>query len=79
MENIKYFKREKGGIVKLENNLLVYSLDLQGNWVSNQYLLSMFVDGMDDFKIISEDEVNQIIEDRKKTLMMLRRLDNDIY
>ena len=66
MENIKYFKREKGGIVKLENNLLVYSLDLQGNWVSNQYLLSMFVDGMDDFKIISEDEVNQIIEDRKK-------------
>ncbi len=68
MENIKYFKREKGGIVKLENNLLVYSLDLQGNWVSNQYLLSMFVDGMDDFKIISEDEVNQIIEDRKKNI-----------
>ena len=68
MENIKYYKREKGGIVKLENNLLVYSLDLQGNWVSNQYLLSMFVDGMDDFKIISEDEVNQIIEDRKKNI-----------
>ena len=68
MENIKYFKREKGGIVKLENNLFVYSLDLQGNWVSNQYLLSMFVDGMDDFKIISEDEVNQIIEDRKKNI-----------
>ena len=68
MENIKYFKREKGGIVKIENNLLVYSLDLQGNWVSNQYLLSMFVDGMDDFKIISEDEVNQIIEDRKKNI-----------
>ncbi len=63
--NIKYFRREKGGIIKYEDNSLVYFLDEFGNWIQNQYLISMFIDGNDDFEIINEDEVNKIINQRK--------------
>lgn len=63
-DNIKYFRREKGGIVRLTNEVTVHSLDLNGEWVPNQYLISMFIDGMDDYVEITEEEVNVIIQSR---------------
>ena len=67
--NIKYFIRETGGIVRLTNEVIVHSLDLNGEWIPNQYLISMFIDGMEDYKEITEDEVNEIIEERKNNLI----------
>lgn len=64
-ENVKYFLRETGGIVKLENDVTVYSLDLNGDWILNQYLIGMFIDGINDYKEITSEEVEEIIKDRK--------------
>ena len=58
----KYYKTEYGGIVRLTNNVWVYSLDNNGEWVRNQDAISMFVDGMKDYWEISEEEVNTIIQ-----------------
>ena len=65
-KNIQFYRREKGGIVCLVNQALVYSLDVNGEWVHNQYLYSMFVDGMEDYEPITENEISQIIEERKR-------------
>jgi len=59
--NIKYFKRELGGIVRLTNNCIVDSLNNEGEWFRNQDAFSMFVDGMYDYEEISEEEVKSII------------------
>jgi len=59
--NIKYFKTELGGIVRLTNNCIVDSLNNEGKWLRNQYAFSMFVDGMYDYEEISEEEVKSII------------------
>lgn len=64
-ESKRYFKRELGGIVRLTNDVTVHSLDLMGNWILNQDLISMFVDGTDSYYEISEEEVNYVINERK--------------
>lgn len=70
--NNKYYKRESGGIIRLTNGIKVYSLTEDGNWVSNQYAYSMFVDGTVDYEEISETAVQTIIEERKKKVKMDR-------
>ena len=67
MNKIKYYLRENGGIVRLTNDVTVHSLDLNGEWIPNQYLISMFIDGIDDYSEITEDEVNVIVEQRKNS------------
>ena len=64
--NNRYFQRETSGIVKLVNGINVFSLDLDGEWVPNQYLYGMFYDGTVDYEEISEETVQAIIIDRKK-------------
>ena len=64
-DNVKYYRVEKNGILRLVNGVDVDSLDINGNWIPNQYFYSMFVDGMVDYVEITEDEVKQEIEERK--------------
>ena len=64
--NIKYFKTELGGIIRLTNKCIVDSLNNEGEWFRNQDAFSMFVDGMYDYEEISEEEVKSIINKRKK-------------
>ena len=59
--NIKYFKIELGGIVRLTNNCIVDSLNKEGEWFRNQSAASIFADGMYDYEEISEEEVKSII------------------
>lgn len=72
-DNIKYYLRKNGGIVRLTNDVTVHSLDLNGEWIPNQYLISMFIDGMDDYKEITEDEVNNVMESLKNKETEIRR------
>ncbi len=65
LKKVEFYVRETGGIVMVVNDLLVYSLDEEGNWVPNQHIYSMFVDDIISFKKISNEEVNVIIQERK--------------
>ena len=65
-ENVKYFRREAGGIVRLTDNVTVHSLNLNGQWVPNQDAISMFYDGMVDYEEITEEEMLKTAEDWKK-------------
>jgi len=65
-EDTKYYRREKGGIVKLEDKVSLYSLTAEGEWVPNQYAISMFYDGNVEYEEISATEVDAIIEEAKK-------------
>ena len=60
-KSARYFRRETGGIGKLENNVKLYSLDKNGEWVPNQDGISMFYDGMDKYEEITEVEAIKII------------------
>ena len=65
-ENIKYFRTEGGGIVKLVNDRRVYSLTLKGTWIPNQPLITLFIDDMEDYEEITEIEVLETAEKWKK-------------
>ncbi len=53
---MKYYKRESGVIVKMDDNMQIYYLDENKNWINNQELIDMFIDDLD-YEEISEEEV----------------------
>lgn len=53
---MRYFKRESGTIVRMDDNMQIYYLDNNNNWIHNQELLDMFIDELD-YEEISEEEV----------------------
>lgn len=63
--SVRYFQRELGGIVRLTNGVVVHCLNLEGEWEPNQYLITMFIDGMENYKEIKEECVLNIIAERK--------------
>ena len=65
VQSFRYFLRETGGLVRLADGVLVFSLDQNGEWVPNQYLYSMFVDGMVDYEEISAAEAARVIKTKK--------------
>ena len=65
VENIKYYRREYGGIVRLINSITLHSLDQFGFWIPNQRAISMFYDEPVDYEEIAAEEVEQIISSRK--------------
>ena len=59
---VKYFLTECGGVARVTNGVTLHSLQRDGTWVPNQYKMSMFYDGIDDYREISEKDVNTIIK-----------------
>jgi len=53
---MKYYKRESGVIVRVDDNMLIYYLNENKEWINDQSLLDMFIDDLD-FEEISEEEV----------------------
>lgn len=53
---MRYFKRESGTIVRMDDNMQIYYLDNNNNWIHNQELLDMFIDELD-YEEINEEEV----------------------
>ena len=67
--NFKYYRRELGGIVSFDG-YIVYCLNENGEWISNDIIQSavipMFIEKNDILEEISESEVQKIIVKRKK-------------
>lgn len=57
---MKYYQRQSGTIVKIDDNMQIFYLDADKNWVNNQELIDMFVDELD-YDEISEEEVLEYI------------------
>ena len=53
---MKYYKRESGTIVKIDENMQIFYLDENKNWINNQKLIDMFVDELD-YEEIDENEL----------------------
>ena len=68
MSKIRYYKFEIGdGAMKRVGAILEY-LDQEGNWVEDRNLIRKFVGGDTDFSEITEEEVNCLIEARKRII-----------
>lgn len=53
---MKYYKRESGVIVKVNDNMQIFYLSQKKEWIQEQRLIDMFLDDCD-YEEISEEEV----------------------
>ena len=58
---MKYYRRESGTIVKVDENMQIFYLDKNKNWVNDQELIDMFIEDLD-YEEISFDEVRNYFE-----------------
>ena len=72
-EVIKYFMRRSGVIVRVKDDVTLEYLNKEYEWIPNQeWYMSMFVDGTDDYIEISETEVEKFIDDKLNSKKMTR-------
>ena len=65
MENIKYYQRRSGVIVRVKDDVTLEYLSKEYEWIPNQeWYVSMFVDGEDDFIEIDEKDVEEFLEEK---------------
>jgi len=64
----KYFKTEHSVIIKVADGIMVYRLDEKGNFEPCQQFVSLWYDSVIDYKTISENEVFDEIEIRKRLI-----------
>ena len=57
---MKYYKRESGTIVKIDEDMKIFYLDNNKNWINEQSLIDMFLDDQD-YEEIDEFEVIEYI------------------
>lgn len=70
---IKYYLRKSGVIVRIIDDVILEYLSTECEWLPNQeWFVSMFVDGEDEFKEISEEEVENYIKNKKNSKKMIR-------
>lgn len=58
---MKYYRRESGTIIKVDENMQIFYLDENKNWVNNQELIDMFIEDLD-YEEISEEELKNFFE-----------------
>lgn len=72
-ENIKYYQRRSGVIVRVKDDVTLEYLSKEYEWIPNQeWYLSMFVDGTDDFIEINEKDVEDFLEEKLNSKKMTR-------
>ena len=54
---MKYYKRESGTIVKMDDDMQVFYLDANKKWINDQSLVDMFIDDLD-YEEIDEEELS---------------------
>ena len=64
-QNIKYYRKESGGIIRRVDSVSIYYLGSCGNWIQNQYLYRLFYDSMEDLVELTEEEIQTIITELK--------------
>lgn len=73
MEDIKYYMRKSGTIVRVVDGVILEYLNSECSWIPNQeWFVSMFVDGEDDYIEISKDKVDNYINDKLNSKKMIR-------
>ena len=73
MENIKYYQRRSGVIVRVIDDVTLEYLSKEYEWIPNQeWYVSMFVDGDDDFIEIKEEDVEEFLEEKLNSKKMTR-------
>jgi len=71
--NIKYYMRKSGTIVRVIDGVAVEYLNSECNWVLNQeWFVSMFVDGEDEFISLTEQQVDDFINKKLNSKKMMR-------
>lgn len=53
---MKYYQRESGTIVMVDENMKIFYLDNDKKWINDQELIDMFIEDLD-YEEISEYEV----------------------
>lgn len=57
---MKFYKRDSGTIVMVDENMKIFYLDSNKKWVNDQKLLDMFLEDLD-YEEITEDEVKNYL------------------
>lgn len=64
-KNIEYFMRKSGVIVRLIDGVTLEYLNSEYNWLPNQeWFVSMFVDGEDEFTKLTKEQVDNYINNK---------------
>ena len=72
-ENIEYYMRKSGTIVRVTDGVILEYLNTECNWIPNQeWFVSMFVDGEDDYTKITKEYVDKYINDQLNSKKMIR-------
>ena len=72
-ENVKYYQRRSGVIVRVIDDVTLEYLSKEFEWIPNQeWYLSMFIDGTDDFIEIDEKEVEDFLEEKLNSKKITR-------
>ena len=72
-KDIRYYMRKSGTIVRVTDGVVLEYLNSECNWVLNQeWFVSMFVDGEDEFVSLSEEQVDDFINRKLNSKKMMR-------
>ena len=70
---IKYYMRRSGVIVRVRDDVTLEYLSKEYEWVPNQeWFVSMFVDGDDDYIEINEKQVEDFLEEKLNSKKIIR-------
>ena len=70
---IKYYMRRSGVIVRVRDDVTLEYLSKEFEWVPNQeWFVSMFVDGDDDYIEINEKQVEDFLEEKLNSKKIIR-------
>ncbi len=72
-KNVKYYMRRSGVIVRVRDDVTLEYLSKEYEWVPNQeWFVSMFVDGDDDYIRIDEKQVEDFLEEKLNSKKITR-------
>lgn len=72
-KNVKYYMRRSGVIVRVRDDVTLEYLSKEYEWVPNQeWFVSMFVDGDDDYISIDEKQVEDFLEEKLNSKKITR-------
>ena len=72
-KNVKYYMRRSGVIVRVRDDVTLEYLSKEYEWVPNQeWFVSMFVDGDDDYIKIDEKQVEDFLEEKLNSKKITR-------
>ena len=72
-EKIEYYMRKSGIIVRVVDGVTLEYLSKEYNWIPNQeWFVSMFVDGVDDYISLTKEQVDAYLEEKLNSKKMTR-------